>query len=321
MVDFASLDFAGRVGEVFQRTLSSPRLGPTVRDQLAAIIQPASLGIIAGVLLAWIIGHAFGWGEIIDIIITVAGAFSIGLAVFSGLDELWEFAKDTYFATGDADLTAAAEHLVNAIAILGITAVLGVLFRGRPQTGPLVDASGAVVQLKPLPITAGWRYRPTTEMYAQLPRGVRGRTTVSGDIKISNMQTERDAQLTLDHEKFHSFLIAKFILLRQFRIESKYGSYYNSSLYRYLEEAVAQSYTLVKNEGVERIFEGIAFPYKNGYAYLMKGGARARRIAERGEAVLKGRGFVPEFASLVGTFEVQGLAYELWLAPGETPQQ
>ena len=48
MAEVATLDFSQRLGEVFQRTL--PKLGPSARDQLAAIIQPASLAIVAVVL-------------------------------------------------------------------------------------------------------------------------------------------------------------------------------------------------------------------------------------------------------------------------------
>jgi hypothetical protein len=35
--------------------------------------------------------------------------------------------------------------------------------------------------------------------------------------------------------------------------------------------------------------------------------------------LMKGRGLVPEFASRIGAGMVQGFAYELWFAPGETP--
>jgi hypothetical protein len=77
MAYVASLDFSGRLGEVFQRTL--PKLEPSARDQLAAIIEPTSLKIIAGLLTAWFIGHAFGAGEAIDIIFQF-----VALSLFRG---------------------------------------------------------------------------------------------------------------------------------------------------------------------------------------------------------------------------------------------
>jgi hypothetical protein len=302
MAEVASLDFPGRLGEVFQRTL--PKLKPNVRDQLAAIIEPASLGIVAGVLTAWIIGHAFGVGEIIDIVIVVLGVASIGLVIFTGLDELYEFASDTYSATNDDGLNAAAEHLARAIAILGIEAVLAVLFKGRPAGGRFKDLGAEP------PRTPGWRYKPSIDMEANLPFGVRGRTTPWGDIKISEWITGLDRELVLAHERVHSFLAAKFYPLRRFRLENRFGSYFNSSLYRYFEEALAQSIALVGKIGFEKVFDGIRFPVKNGYVYFTKAGGYSSRM--------KGRGLVPEFASLIGTGLVQGFAYEIWFTPGQT---
>lgn len=63
------------------------------------------------------------------------GGFLIGLAIFSGVDHRYEFASSTYKPTTEQDLNAAADHLAKATAILGITAVLAVLFRGRPAAG------------------------------------------------------------------------------------------------------------------------------------------------------------------------------------------
>ena len=303
MAEVATLDFSQRLGEVFQRTL--PKLGPGARDQLAAIIQPASLAIVGVVLAAWVVGHAFGVGEIIDIILGVVGVFSIGLAVFTGLDELFEFAQGTYFAKNEGNLNAAASHLAKAIAILGIEAVLAVLFKGRPKGERFTN-----IGPEP-PRTPGWRYKPTINMDASRPPRVRGRTSAWGDIKIPNTATELQRDLAKIHESVHSFLTAKFYPLRRFRIENRFGSYFNSSLYRYFEEALAQTIALVGKISLEKVFEGIGFPVKNGYVYLMKGGGYG--------AAMKGRGLVPEFASLIGTGAVQGFAYELWFAPRETP--
>ena len=302
MVDVTKLDFTQRLGEVLQRTL--PKLGPDAREQLAAIINPESLAIIAGVLLAWLVSHAFGIGEAVDIILGAIGVFSIGMAVFSGLDEFYEFATGTYRARSEPELEAAAGHLARAIAILGIEAVLALLFKGRPKGGRMN------VGPEP-PRTPGWRYRPSTDMNANLPRGVRGRTNPWGDIKISNSATAMNRDIALLHEKVHRFLTAKFYPLRRFRIENRFGSYFNTSLYRYFEEAMAQTIALVGRVSFTRVFEGIGFPVKNGYVYLMRGGGYG--------AAMKGRGLLPEIAGLIGAGAVQGVAYELWFAPGETP--
>ena len=233
------------------------------------------------------------------------GLFSIGLAVFSGLDELYEFAKGTYFAKNDGALDAAAAHLAKAIAILGIEAVLAVLFKGRPK------GERMPVGEEP-PRTPGWRYKPRTDMNADLPSNKKGTTNPWGDIKISKSATQLERDVALLHEKVHRFIAPKFYPLRRFRVENNTGSYFNSSLYRYIEEALAQTIALVGKVGLQKVFEGIGFPVNNGYVYLMRGGGYG--------AAIKGRGLVPEFASLIGTGAVQGFAYELWFARGETPR-
>jgi hypothetical protein len=134
----ASWTFEKRLENTFTRTL--PKLGPEAREQLAAIINPTSLAIVAGVLVAWVVSHLIGIGEIVDIIILVVGVFAIGFAVFTGLDHLYSFAKGAYYATSENDLEVASKHLAEAITILGIQAVLAVLFRGKPNVkkgGPI----------------------------------------------------------------------------------------------------------------------------------------------------------------------------------------
>lgn len=144
-------DFEGRLGQVIERT--THKVGPEVAGQRRALVEPRGLGIMAAVLVAWIVGHAFAYGEVIDIIFGVVGLIAIGTAVFSGLDELYEFGRGTYYARTEAELDAAAEHLAKAIGILGIQAVLALLFRSRPVT------RRTPVEPPP-PRTPGLRFRP-----------------------------------------------------------------------------------------------------------------------------------------------------------------
>ncbi len=75
-MNVASMPFEERLGETFRRTL--PKLGPEARAQLAALIRPGTLAIIAAVLVAWVASHAIGLGQIIDAVILAVGAASIG---------------------------------------------------------------------------------------------------------------------------------------------------------------------------------------------------------------------------------------------------
>ena len=146
MDSVAAWPFEKRLEETFRRTL--PKLGPEAAAQLSALINPAALTIIAGVLVAWIVSHAFGVGEIIDILILVVGIAAIGAAIFSGLDYLYDFASGAYQAKTSQDLDRAADNLSKAVAILGIQVVLAVLFRGAkiPKTG-----SGGRINFGPPP--------------------------------------------------------------------------------------------------------------------------------------------------------------------------
>lgn len=74
------MSFEDRIGEVMRRSL--PRLGPEARAQVEAILSRESLLIIAGVLTAWVVSHAFGLGEIIDAILLAVGALALGWSIF-----------------------------------------------------------------------------------------------------------------------------------------------------------------------------------------------------------------------------------------------
>ena len=296
-------DFEDRLGEVFRRTL--PLLGPEVRRQLAAIITPESLAIIGGVLIAWVASHAVGVGLIADVVLGIVGVATIGLAMFSGIDHLWDFATITYRARSSADLDRAAHHLAQAISILGVTAVLAVLFRGRPQV-----QRGGVPRVGPPPLrTPGQRYRPTTVASRAEIAGA-GYTTSFGDIVYSSLGTARDRALVLAHEQVHQFLTPKLYLLRNFRIAQRDASYFRSSLSRYLEEAVAETRALVRVDGLRQAMVGVRFPVRSGYVYLIRRGADPKYFDP---AVYGGSGVLPEAAGVISVGGGADWVYNLYL--------
>ncbi|HEU5134304.1 MAG TPA: hypothetical protein VFU13_04090 [Steroidobacteraceae bacterium] len=305
MDSVASWSFEQRLGETFRRTV--PKLGPEAAGQLSALINPTSLGIIAGVLVAWIVSHAFGVGEVIDIIILVVGVASIGFAIFSGLDYLYDFAVGAYQAKTSQDLDRAAENLAKAITILGIQAVLAVLFRGAraPRTG----AGGRMSPGPAPPRTPGLRYKPTITHNPNLPAGT-GSTSFWGNIKVSTQGSATDRALVLLHEKVHQFLAPKLYVLREYRASNRVSSYWRSSLWRYIEEALAETVAQVGVNGFRNFFTGIRFPVQQGYMYLTKGGGY--------NPTFQGSGFIPEGAALLYNAVVGGIAFELWFEPSNT---
>ena len=257
------MTFEERLGSVLERTAS--KVGPAIGAQLRAVIEPKSLAIMAGVLIAWVALHGVAVGEIVDGIVAVVGFVSIGIAVFSGIDELFEFGRDAYTAKTEAGLDAAADHLAKAIAILGIQAVLAVLFRGRPAT----RRAGAGA---PPPPSPGFRYRPTTTGTTGIAAGG-GVTSWWGDIEFSTLGSETDRALVLYHEQVHQFLVPKLYFLRNFRVEMRAGSYAGSSLFRYLEETLAETVARVRVNGWRKLFSSVRFPTKYGYVYWRRAGS------------------------------------------------
>jgi hypothetical protein len=295
------MTFAERLGEVLLR--AAGKLPPEAGAQLLAMISKQSLEIMAGVFGGWVVGHAFGYGEAIDLVVGVVGAIAIGLAVFTGLDELFLFARETYYARDDRALDLAADHLAKAIAILGIQVVLVLLFKTRPKGGRLKGGP-------PGPKGPGLRYKPTVITDPSLPAG-NGATSRWGDITVSTHGDKAEQAITLLHERVHQFLTPKLYVLRNFRVYNMQGSYFRSSLYRYIEEALAETIGQVGVNGFSKAFVGLAFPVKNGYVYLAKAGGFS--------AAMRGAGVLRESAGLIASGIVMGFAYELRLQSNGPP--
>lgn len=318
MADVSTWSFEKRLGETFTRCL--PKLGPEARAQLAALITPEALAIIAGVLVAWVVSHAFGIGAVVDIVILTVGILGVGMAIFTGLDHLYEFATGAYRARTEQDLERAAEHLAQAIVILGVQAVLAVLFRrARP---PLTGRGGRPPVGQPPWAPPGWRYQPRTRAVndPDLSPG-EGRTTAWGDIRYSMFGAVQDQRLALLHERVHQFLTPKIYFLRQFRVEAAQASYMRSSLRRYLEEALAETAAQLGVHGFRQFFTGVRFPVRNGYVFLWRGGADPRHLRPGGREQLGGHGVIPEAMALLWSGMVAGISYSAWFVPAPPRDQ
>jgi hypothetical protein len=116
-----------KIGEAIQRSV--PMLPAEARYQVQAMLSPKSLAIVAGTLTVWAGSHFFGVGEIIDIILLVAGFAVLGFSVFNGAQELYNFATTAVKAQTQADLDRAAHHFASAVNILGISVISAVLLR------------------------------------------------------------------------------------------------------------------------------------------------------------------------------------------------
>ncbi len=301
MDNVATSSMEQRLEAVFKRTL--PRLAPEASAQIGAMVNPTALALIAGVLVAWVVSHAIGIGEVIDIAIAALGLASIGFAVFTGLDHLYDFATGTYRAKTPRDLDLAADNLAKAIAILGIQTVLAVLFRGAkaPKVG-----KGGRVNVGAAPRGAGLRYKPKIVKDPAVKAG-EGWTSFWGDIVVSSRGSAAEQTLVLLHERVHQFLMPKLYVLRNYRMSSRAASYIRSSLWRYIEEALAETIAQVGVNGFKHLFTGLKFPVGNGYMFLRQGGGFDKAFTGYGAAI--------EGAGLLYNGVVAGVAVELWFQP------
>lgn len=259
----AEMTASERLIEAIYRSI--PMLPAEAGEQLKAMLTPQAIAIAVGTLIVWAGSHFFGIGEIVDVILLVAGAIFIGLGVFEGADHLYDFVQIAINAKSDADLTRAAEHFAKAVNILGITVITALLFknsakaviaRGRPRiyrmpnVGP-VPAPGAT-------ITRPWR----------IPGGALGETDFYGNIQVMRNQPIIDQKVTLYHEWIHSVLSPRFGPFRQFRAQLRASMYNRSTLLMYLEEALAESFGNYRVFGIQKAIVGIRFPLEGGYVTI-----------------------------------------------------
>jgi hypothetical protein len=109
----------------------------------------------------------------------------------------------------------------------------------------------------------------------------------------------------------HQFLAPKLYVLREYRVSNRASSYMRSSLWRYIEEALAETVAQVGVHGIRQFFTGIKFPVQNGYMYLTKGGGYSPHFT--------GSGAVTEAAGLLYNGTVSGIAFELRFQPNNIP--
>ncbi|HET6280671.1 MAG TPA: hypothetical protein VFH73_06895 [Polyangia bacterium] len=240
-------------------------------NQVKQLLEPASLAIMAGVTLAWAGSHFFGVGEIADVVLVVAGGVVLGLSAIEVGREIYAFAVGTKKAQNEADLEEASKHFARAVVLGGITIVSAMFFKSRPKTFK-EPFFGGPVKVPVGPRGPGILYE-ATEVLAPIksPPGViiRGTTDQFGNITVEIRQSAAMIRQTLLHERVHAFLTPRLYFMRRIRIKVAMEGYNRSYLLRYLEEALAETYALVRTEGMGSVVEGLKFPVQNGYVTVV----------------------------------------------------
>ncbi len=123
-----------RFVSVLQRT--APKLPGEVREEFAAMLDPATLAVIVGVLALWAGSHYVGVGFIVDILLVVVGIGFLGWQIWSVGNDFIAFLDLTYTARTEDDLEKAATHLANFIAVVGVAAFMALVARGAKRYTP-----------------------------------------------------------------------------------------------------------------------------------------------------------------------------------------
>lgn len=110
--------------------LTTPKLPGEIQEEFRNMLTPANVAIMVVVLAAWAGSHYFGVGFIADAVLLIGGVALLGWQIVSAGQEFVDAITITYNARTRRDLDAAATHLANFIAIVGVAVLMALLLKG-----------------------------------------------------------------------------------------------------------------------------------------------------------------------------------------------
>ncbi|MFO0907104.1 MAG: polymorphic toxin type 46 domain-containing protein [Isosphaeraceae bacterium] len=114
-----------------------------MRDQFLELFAPEALAITAGVLVFWATSHAYGLGEIVDVILLILALAALGWQAVQVAKDLAAFVEEAADAESERDLDRAAMHLASVVATIGVTAFAALLFKSASKVGGRVSQVAA----------------------------------------------------------------------------------------------------------------------------------------------------------------------------------
>jgi hypothetical protein len=132
----AGMTASEKIAEALRRSL--PLLLADARAEVEKLLEPATLAILAGVLVVWAGSHFFGVGEVVDVVLLAVGvAFSEWLRGRPGTS--WSRSR-LRPSMSVVRITIARPIASRAVSIIGINAVMAVLFHQTARRCRLVPA-------------------------------------------------------------------------------------------------------------------------------------------------------------------------------------
>jgi hypothetical protein len=301
--DVTKMTTEGKIKFVVETAAS--RLPVAVGRQLLTLVEPKSLGIMAGVLIVWTGAQFFGAGEIADAAVLISGYVMLGGVGFQAARLLFECARLIIYPKDESDLVTAGAILAQVVSLIGVQGTLALLL--TKPSGALKDEFFASPDNpKPFawrtfqdqPTNRWWGYKPATQGVRTMDAGTGGTDVYSGDIEYSLRGSETDRRLALAHEQVHQFLTPKLAVLRQLRTFLRAQGYNRSYLLRYIEEALAETIAQVRVKGLTKgnLIEGVRFPI--GEDYMVTVGDIKGEVRQ----------------IFLGPITVGGMTYQVWAA-------
>ncbi|HEX3885021.1 MAG TPA: peptidoglycan-binding domain-containing protein [Stellaceae bacterium] len=121
------------VAEVLK--LTGNHLPEAVHAEWDQMISPTSLAAITATILVALAAQATPLGPVVDVGLLAFGLLSAGVVAFEGLQQLGTFFVMVAHASTEQDLDTAAQHLAQAIVLLGAAAVMGLLLKRAAADG------------------------------------------------------------------------------------------------------------------------------------------------------------------------------------------
>jgi hypothetical protein len=134
--DVSNMPLEERFAIVLERT--GPRLPGELQEEWNNLMNPMNVVIIVVTLAAWAVSHYFGVGFIIDMILMVAGAAFLGWQIGTAAADFFLALRLTAEAKTDDDLTQAAAHLANFVAVVGVAVFTALVMKGAKRVAPKV---------------------------------------------------------------------------------------------------------------------------------------------------------------------------------------
>ncbi len=138
--DIASWSMSAKLLNAAYR--AGPKLPADMRGEFMALFSPTAIAVTVATLTTWAALHFVGIGEIADAIFLVVGVFTIGMQAFTAAKDIATFIQVARSATTDRDLDTAATALAKAVAIIGVTTFVAVIFKAGKGAGKEAKLTG-----------------------------------------------------------------------------------------------------------------------------------------------------------------------------------